>query len=109
MTDESGLAKCLAEVVSNCGMLDIASLEAKIKAALIVMSPPEGNNGREISKLQKHINDVKSRGKDTNSRLNEEIKFWKNKARDRMDDWQIKESYDELNEILEKNGYKVKG
>lgn len=108
MEEVKKVAKYLASEISKSDYFDINSLESKIYAALVVIAPPESKRSKEIGKLQSKIGEIKSNKAFALRKKDEELKFWKSKARKMMDDWQIQESYNELDEILIANGYEVK-
>lgn len=109
MENAKEVARYLAEEISKSDYMDIKSLESKIYAALVVMAPPSPSKGEEIFNLQGKLGEVKKRHREVNSQLIQEVKFWKNKTKTFLDDWQMQESYKELDEILEAYGYKIKG
>lgn len=100
MEEIKKIASYLAKEISKEDYLDINALESKIYAALVVAAPPESNKSKEIAKLQNKLGDYKKVKANVLRRKDEEVKFWKRKARSFMDEWQIKESYEELDEIL---------
>jgi len=103
------IAKYLAKEISKEDYLDINALESKITAALVIAAPPESKRSKEIAKLQTKLGEYKRVKSYVLRQKDLEVKFWKEKARSMMDEWQIKESYEQLDEILKENGYEVKG
>ena len=99
--DEKGLAKYLAEEISKSGIMDLETLEMKIKTALVIMAPPVPNS-------QAKVGNMKAMQKSKNIKYSLEIGFWKEKARSLMNEEETQACYKQIDEILEDNGYEIK-
>ena len=108
MENVNEIAKYLAKSISDCQILDLADLESKITAALIIASPPETRKTREVRKLQNKLGTSNADQKSKNIMYNLQVSYWKKKACENLAEWQKRECYDELDKILIENGCEVK-
>lgn len=104
MGNKKELAKYLAEEISKSDYLDIKQLESKIYAVLAVMSPIESTGGK-VKQMQDKLNEYKKTKAYVLKKKEIESTYWKDVARDFMDEKMIKMCYKQLDEILEENGY----
>jgi hypothetical protein len=105
MDDLKVVSKYLASEVSKANVMNLEEIEGKIYAALAIVTPIESKRSKDISKLQTKIFEIRSRKGNSLKKKDEEIKFWKDKARSYMDNWQVKQAYEELDKRLKKNGF----
>ena len=96
------VAKYLASEISKSDFMDLKELESKIFACLAVMAPIKGNG--KTSQLESKLATVKAESKMNNTRYSLQVKFWKNKVRQLVEEKVLEGYFNEVDEIMKKNG-----